>query len=134
MVPIRTEAGFWLVLVLMLLLFPLRFLAGVLLAACVHEYGHILAVRLSGGKILGIRLHAGGARIETSPMEPGKEAICAISGPAAGALCILLRQWFPELALAALVQTIFNLLPLYPLDGGRVVRNICCKLRDLGVQ
>ena len=134
MVPVRAEAGFWLVLALMILLFPLRFLAGVLLAACVHEFGHIFAVCLSGGRILGIRLHAGGARIEASPMEPGKAAICAMAGPAAGALCILARYWFPELAMAALVQTVFNLIPLYPLDGGRAVRNICCKLRDLGVQ
>ena len=134
MVPVRTDAGFWLVLGLMVLLFPLRFLLGVLLAAFVHELGHILAVRLTGGRVLGIRLHACGARIEAAPMEPGRAAVCALAGPAAGAVCILACRWFPELALAALVQTGFNLIPIYPLDGGRALRNICCKLRNFGVQ
>ena len=134
MVPVRTDAGFWLVLGLMLLLFPQRFLLGVLLAAFVHEMGHILAVRLTGGRVLGIRFMAFGARIEAAPMEPGQAAVCALAGPAAGAVCILAWRWFPELALAALVQTGFNLIPIYPLDGGRALRNICCKLRNFGVQ
>ena len=131
---IETDWGFWLVLALMLLLFPLKFLAGVLIAALVHEYGHLLAIRLTGGQVLSLRLRAGGAEIETAPMKPGKEALCAIAGPAAGALTIFAWQWFPELAVAGLVQTVFNLIPVYPLDGGRLVRNICCKMRDFGVQ
>lgn len=131
---LRAEAGFWLVSALMLLLFPLRFLLGVLLAAAVHECGHLLAIRLVGGQVRCIRLRPGGASIEAAPMEPGKEALCALAGPAAGALTVLAWRSFPELALAGLVQTIFNLIPIYPLDGGRVARNICCKIRDFGVQ
>ena len=130
----EADGGFFLVLALMLLLFPLGLVAGILLAALIHECGHLIAVRLTGGRVLAIRLHAGGARIETAPMEPGKVAVCALAGPGAGALTIFAWRFFPEMALAGLVQTVFNLLPIYPLDGGRVVRNICCKLRDLGVQ
>ena len=118
----------------MLLLFPFSIFAGVLLAAAVHECGHLLAIRLTGGRVLGIRFHAGGARIETAPMEPGREALCVLAGPAAGALMIFTWNWFPELAVAGVVQTVFNLIPVYPLDGGRLVRNICCKMRDFGVQ
>ena len=131
---VRTEAGFWIVLGLMVLLFPVRFLLGILLAALMHEAGHILALRLTGGRLLSIHLHALGARIQAEPMEPGKGAICALAGPAAGALTVLAWRWFPELAVAGLLQTGFNLLPIYPLDGGRAVRNICCKLREFGVQ
>ena len=131
---IETDGGFWLVLGLMLLLFPLRFLAGVLLAALIHEAGHIIAIRLTGGQVYRMELHANGARIATSPMEPGKEILCALAGPLAGAVTILAWRVFPELALAGLVQTVFNLLPIYPLDGGRVARNICCKSRRFGVQ
>lgn len=130
----ETDGGFWLVLALMALLFPLRFLAGVLIAAAVHECGHLLAIWLTGGKVLSFRLHGGGAAIETAPMEPGREALCALAGPGLGALTILAWRVFPELALAGLVQTVFNLIPIYPLDGGRAVRNICCKMRDFGVQ
>lgn len=132
--PIETEGGFWIVLGLMALLFPARLLAGLVLAAAVHELGHILALRLTGGQVRRLTLHAAGARLDTDPMTPGREAICALAGPAAGALTVLARRVFPELALAGLVQTAFNLIPVYPLDGGRAVRNICCKIRDLGVQ
>lgn len=131
---VEVEAGFYLVQGMMLLLFPLRFLVGIVLAALIHELGHLLAIFITGGRVHAIRLRADGAVILSEPMEPGREIICALAGPAAGALMILFLRSYPELALAGLVQTAFNLLPIYPLDGGRVVRNICCKLRDFGVQ
>lgn len=131
---IEIETGFWLILALMLLLFPFRFLVGVLLAALIHELGHLLALGLTGGRIQTIRLRAGGARIEAVPLEPGRAAFCALAGPAAGSLTVFAWHWFPELALAGLVQTAFNLIPICPLDGGVAVRNICCKIRDLRVQ
>lgn len=131
---VEVEAGFYLVQGMMLLLFPLRFLVGIVLAALIHELGHLLAIFITGGRVHAIRLRADGAVILSEPMEPGREIICALAGPAAGALMIMFLRSYPELALAGLVQTAFNLLPIYPLDGGRVVRNICCKLRDFGVQ
>ena len=118
---IETEGGFWLVLAMMALLFPLQITAGVLLAAAVHECGHILVIRLTGGKIRRLVLHAAGARLETAPMEPGQELLCALAGPAAGALTVAVWRSFPALALAGLVQMVFNLLPVYPLDGGRAL-------------
>ena len=117
---VRAEGGFFLVLALMLLLFPLRFLAGVLLAAAIHECAHLLAIRWTGGRVLGMELRAFGARIVTEPMEPGREALCALAGPAAGALTVLAWRCFPELAAAGLGQTVFNLIPVYPLDGWRI--------------
>ena len=132
--PVETEGGFWLVLGLTALLFPLKLVAGLLLAAAVHELGHILAIRLTGGRVRKLTLHAAGARLDTDPMTPGREAVCALAGPAAGVLTVLAWRVFPELALAGMVQSVFNLIPVYPLDGGRVVRNICCKIRGFGVQ
>lgn len=131
---ISADRGFFPVLALMLLLFPLRFLAGVLLAALIHELGHLLALKIAGGRVLSIRLRSFGARIEATPMSPGRTALCALAGPAAGALTIFAWKTFPELALAGLVQTVFNLIPVYPLDGGRALRNICCKIRDFRIQ
>ena len=119
---------------LAVLLLPLRVLLGIVLAAAVHELGHLAAMYFLGVPVLGINLHPGGARIAAGPMEPGTEILCALAGPVAGAVTIFAWNWFPELAVAGLVQTVFNLIPIYPLDGGRVARNICCKMRDLGVQ
>ena len=124
---VRVEGGVWIVLGLAVLLLPLRVLLGIFLAAAVHELGHLAAMYFLGVPILGINLHPGGARIEAGPMEPGEEIICALAGPVAGALVIFAWKWFPELAVAGLVQTVFNLIPIYPLDGGRVVRLVLDK-------
>ena len=134
---IRADGGFWLVAALGLLLFPLRFLAGVGIAAAVHEAGHLIAIFLTGGRAEGMELSASGAKIITAPMEPEAELLCALAGPGLGAVTVLAWRWFPELAISGALQTIFNLLPVYPLDGGRAwraARNICCKRRDFGVQ
>lgn len=120
---VRFDGGFWLVLAMTVLLFPLRFLAGVVIAAMVHELGHLAALRLTGGRVLVMEFHAGGAKILTAPMEPARELICALAGPGAGLLTILAWRVFPELALAGLVQTVFNLLPAEPLDGAKIMRN-----------
>lgn len=127
---LEVKPGFWIVAALWLLLFPVRFAAGVWTAAAVHEAGHVLAIYLTGGRIRGFELRADGARIVTAPMGPGAELVCALAGPVAGGCTLLLWRWFPEAAVAGLLQTVFNLLPIYPLDGGRAVaavRNICCK-------
>ena len=131
---VRVEGGAWIVLGLAVLLLPLRVLLGILLAAAVHELGHLTAMYFMGVPVERIVLHPGGVRIEVGQMGPGEEVICALAGPVAGALTLFTWKWFPELAVAGLVQTVFNLIPIYPLDGGRVARNICCKMRDLGVQ
>ena len=112
---------------LAVLLLPLRVLLGIVLAAAVHELGHLAVMYFLGVPVLGINLYPGGARIAAGPMEPGEEVICALAGPVAGALVIFAWKWFPELAVAGLVQTVFNLIPIYPLDGGRVVRLVLDK-------
>ena len=131
---VRVEGGAWIVLGLAVLLLPLRVLLGIVLAATIHELGHLAALYFLGVPVLGFVLRPGGARIEAGPMEPGTDVICALAGPVAGAVTIFTWKWFPELAVVGLIQTVFNLIPVYPLDGGRVARNICCKLRDLRVQ
>lgn len=119
---VETEGGFWLVLALMVLLFPAEVAAGTVLAAAVHELGHILAIRATGGRVRRLVLRTGGASLETDPMGPEQELLCALAGPAAGLMTVAAWRVFPALALAGMVQTAFNLLPVYPLDGGRALR------------
>lgn len=106
------------------LLLPLPWLISWFIATIFHEVCHWLALRGLKVKIYGVRLTASGALMDTETMTPWKEAVCAATGPIGGLLLVLTAKWWPELAVCGFVQSVFNLLPIYPLDGGRVLHGI----------
>lgn len=107
---------------LMLLILPLRWVLGVILAAAIHELWHYAAIRLCGGDVFGIRIRAGGAVMLTAPQTGGRELLCAAAGPFGSFSLLLAAKYLPVTAVCGLVQGMFNLLPLFPLDGGRILR------------
>lgn len=109
-------------LALLLLVLPLRWIVSAICAAAVHECCHILAIRLCGGRINGFRVGQSGAVLDTAMLTRHQELLCALAGPAGSALLVLTANRFPRLAVCALFHGIYNLLPLYPLDGGRAIR------------
>ena len=106
---------------LLLLTLPLPWLAGAAVAAWVHEAGHLLAIRLLGAPTPKIRVGCRGAKIHTCFSDPWREFVCAAAGPAASLLLLLVAKLFPRIALCGFVQGLYNLLPIYPLDGGRML-------------
>ena len=60
--------------------------------------------------------------METASMSPVREAICALAGPLGSFSLLLISEYFPEAAVCGLIQGAYNLIPIFPLDGGRVVR------------
>ncbi len=119
-------------------------LAALLLFACVlvHELGHALVARRFGLRVARVTLFVFGgvAELTDSPRRPRVECLVAVAGPLislgiAGAcfalLPVLARRTSAELATAAVVHylgtinvvlVVFNLLPGFPLDGGRILR------------
>ena len=96
-------------------------------AAALHEGGHLLALRGLRGQLQHVTLGFGDVQIRTAPLPPGAEALCALAGPAANLLCAgLFLRILPEFAGVSLALGAFNLLPVYPLDGGRL---LCALLR-----
>lgn len=101
--------------------------AALLPGAAVHELGHALAIKLTGGAVLGMRLDLLGLRMDRLSARSGTaEALCAAAGPALGLVWAIAAgsipgEWWAKSARAAWMINLFNLLPALPLDGGRLL-------------
>lgn len=96
-----------------------------LIAAVIHELGHIACIYYLGARVTALRLSVGGAVIESTPLSYRQEALCAFAGPFAGFLTALLSiRIFPAIGFFALAQSLYNILPVFPLDGGRSLKAI----------
>ena len=114
--------GVYFFLAILILLVPLRWLLGAAVSIAVHEFCHILALRSFGVPIRSVQLGISGAKIQTHDMPLWQELICTLAGPMGGILLLLTARWLPVTALCAGFHSLYNLLPVYPQDGGRALR------------
>ena len=121
---IQISPGVYLYLSLLLLVLPLQYIASFLISGIIHEIGHLLALRTLKVPICRLRITVLGTVIETYEITPMQEMVCAAAGPLAGILTCMAARTFPLLGICAFIQTAYNLIPLYPFDGGRICK--CC--------
>ena len=132
----------------LLVLLPGFGFGGPLMILCIfgcvllHELGHALMARRFGIRTADITLYpiGGVARLERMPRARGAELLIALAGPAVnftiiGILTVLslvgldeavagtfIGEMLYNLLVINLVQGTFNLIPAFPMDGGRVLR------------
>jgi Zn-dependent protease len=119
--------------------------AGFVLLIAVHESGHVLAARAAGLKVsMPIFIPFVGAFIsmKQQPTNARTEAIIASGGPVLGSIgafvclalgIVLKSNLFLALAYTGCLLNLFNLVPVHPLDGGRIVTAISPLMWIIGI-
>jgi Zn-dependent protease len=113
------------------------------LIVLMHEFGHQLACRSVGGKTHDIILWPlGGVAFVTPPQRPGAQLWSIVAGPLVNVILFpilsvivmlarnvapLGADWYAFLVniwIINIVLLVFNLLPIFPLDGGQILRSL----------
>jgi len=110
-----------------------------------HEMGHYLAARQSGLKVGApcfIPFVGAWIQLKEQPMNAEVEAYVGIAGPILGSAAAFIvylaaqstgSQLLLAISYAGFILNLFNLIPLTPLDGGRIVSVISPRIWLLGI-
>jgi Zn-dependent protease len=127
------------------LIFGWRYALGFVVLLLVHEMGHYLAARQRGldvGLPTFIPFVGAWIQLKEQPMNAETEAYVGIAGPVLGSVAALVCYFLAKnynsnlmlaLAYAGFMLNLFNLIPLSPLDGGRVTGVLSPRIWLLGV-
>ncbi len=129
------------------------FICAVFVCVLIHEVGHSMIARCfgKGAKSITLLPIGGVAAMVEIPEKPAQEIAMSLVGPLinvaiAGILYLFVGQWtgiaspnlypgsvrafFGELISVNIMLAIFNLIPAFPMDGGRVLRGILAMKMD----
>ena len=130
---VHASWSFFLLVLLAAVISPVEIVVSVLLAAALHECGHLLALRAFRVPVEGLKLSALGAVLYARGarrLSYGRELIVTLAGRGMNLLCGLVTaacalraSWVEGFVLAGahILLAAFNLLPIPPLDGAHAL-------------
>ena len=103
-----------------------------------HEIAHIITLRILHARVRTLKMGAVGIGLNTSQLSYSDELLVALAGPVTSffLFCVFLPFFSKSplllfCAFSNLLIFLLNILPVYPLDGGRVLYCILCKKLQL---
>ena len=133
---------------LLFLMLPVNMVISVFISVLVHELAHAWVANLKGYQVYGINIDifSGSASIDTNMHERDSIPIVA-AGPISNVLLagigflsifilphdvlVLAKDFIVSFITVNIVLAVFNILPIFPMDGGRIVKDLLVlKMRD----
>ncbi|MFV0416949.1 MAG: site-2 protease family protein [Chthoniobacterales bacterium] len=128
-------------------LLGITFISALFFCVLLHEFGHAFAARYFGIRTPDITLlpFGGVARLERMPRRPYQELVVALAGPLVNVVIAIGIAFFlgsfgtwsdflnlervggdllAKLAVVNIALVVFNMIPAFPMDGGRVLRSL----------
>lgn len=133
------ELSYWFFFLFLFL--PVTWVIALFISILVHELAHAYVADRLGWSVSGIRidLFSGSAAVDTNIHEKDSIPVVA-AGPLSNlflaALSLFIGVLFPidffvNMIIVNILLFLFNILPIYPMDGGRLLRDsLYLKLRD----
>ncbi|GIP34358.1 site-2 protease family protein [Paenibacillus sp. J2TS4] len=127
------------------LIAPVELAVGMVVMVLIHELGHVAAAKHKGlttSAPVFIPFVGAMVNLERHPRNAAIEAYIALGGPLLGSLGAFASFWigsrydsllFLALAYIGFIINLINLLPLHPLDGGRIATAVSRRLVSIGL-